>query len=50
VVTIDYITKLHKTTRQRDSIMVVLDKLTKDAHFILVKMTHKEKKILHKFT
>ena len=25
---------------QHDSIMVVVDKLTKDAHFVLVKMTH----------
>jgi hypothetical protein len=49
VVTIDFITKLPRTTRQHDSIMVVVDKLTKDAHFILVKMTHK-KLILHKFT
>jgi hypothetical protein len=28
------------TTRQHDSIMVVVDKLTKDAHFVPVKMTH----------
>jgi len=36
VVTIDFIIKLPRTVRQRDSIMVVVDKLTKDAHFILV--------------
>jgi hypothetical protein len=41
VVTIDFITKLPKTTRQHDSIMVVVDKLTKVAHFILVKLSHK---------
>jgi hypothetical protein len=41
VVTIDFITKLPRTTRQHDSIMVVVDKLTKDAHFIMVKVTHK---------
>ena len=29
------------TWRQHDSIMVVVDKLTKVAHFILVKSTHK---------
>ena len=29
------------TWRQHDSIMVVVDKLTKEAHFILVKSTHK---------
>jgi hypothetical protein len=38
---IDFITKLSKITKQHDSIMVVVDKLTKDAHFILVKLTHK---------
>jgi hypothetical protein len=41
VVTIDFITKFPRTTRQHDSIMVVVDKLTKVAHFIPVKMTHK---------
>ena len=32
VVTIDFITKFPRTTRQHDSIMVVVDKLTKDVH------------------
>jgi hypothetical protein len=41
IVTIDFITKFPRTTRQHDSIMVVVDKLTKVAHFIPVKMTHK---------
>jgi hypothetical protein len=41
VVTIDFITKFPRTTRQHDSIMVVVEKLTKTVHFILVKMTHK---------
>jgi hypothetical protein len=40
VVTIVFITKLTKITRQHDSIMIVVDKLTKDAHFVPVKMTH----------
>jgi hypothetical protein len=40
VVTIDFKTKLTRTTRQHDSIMVVVDKLTKDDHFVHVKMTH----------
>jgi hypothetical protein len=40
VVTIDFITKLSRTERQHDSIMVVVDKLKKDAHFVPVKMTH----------
>jgi hypothetical protein len=40
VVTIDFITKFPRTTRQHDSIIVVVDKLTKDAHFVLIKTTH----------
>jgi hypothetical protein len=46
VVTMDFITKLPKTTKQHDSIMVVVDKLTKGAHFIPVKLTHKETNIV----
>ena len=37
----DFITGLLMTWRQHDSIMVVVDKLTKATHFILVKCTHK---------
>jgi hypothetical protein len=37
----DFITKLPRTTKQHDSIMVVVEKLTKVVHFILVKSTHK---------
>ena len=36
----DFITKLPKTVKQHDSIMVVMDKLTKVAHFIPMKETH----------
>ena len=39
--TINFITKFPKTTRQHDSIMVVVDKIIKATHFILVKWTHK---------
>jgi hypothetical protein len=46
VVTMDFITKLPRTTKQHDSIMVVVDKLTKDAHFIPVNLTHKETNIV----
>jgi hypothetical protein len=42
----DFITKLPKTTKQHDSIMVVVDKLTKYAHFIPVKLTHKASNIV----
>jgi hypothetical protein len=41
VVTMDFITKFPRTAKQHDSIIVVVDKLAKDAHFIPVKSTHK---------
>jgi hypothetical protein len=41
VVTMNFITKLPKTNKQHDSIMVVADKLTKAAHFIPVKLSRK---------
>ena len=37
----DFITGLPMNWRQHDSIIVVVDKLTKATHFILVKSTHK---------
>jgi hypothetical protein len=40
VITIDFITKLPRTKRQHDSIMVVVEKLTKASHFVPVKTTH----------
>jgi hypothetical protein len=46
VLIMDFITKLPKTNKQHDSIMVVVDKLTKSAHFILVMLTHKEANIV----
>jgi hypothetical protein len=41
VVIVDFITKLPRTMKQHDSIMVVVDKITMVAHCILVKTTHK---------
>jgi len=41
VVTIDFITKLPRSSSRHDSIMVVVDKLTKAAHFVPVRSTHK---------
>ena len=41
VISMDFITGLPMTWRQHDSIMVVIDKLTKGAHFIPVKSTHR---------
>ena len=46
MVTIDFITKLPRSTRQHDSIMVVVDKLTKSTHFVPVKSTHKAANIV----
>jgi hypothetical protein len=40
VITMNFITGLHRTNKQHDSIMVVVNKLTKAAHFLLVKTTH----------
>jgi hypothetical protein len=37
--------QLPRTMKHHDSIMVVVDKLTKDVHFIPVKLTHKEANI-----
>jgi hypothetical protein len=45
VVTIYFIRKLPRTMKQHDSIMVVVDKLTKDVNFIPMKTTHKETNI-----
>jgi hypothetical protein len=41
LVTMDFITKLPRTSKQHDAIMVVVEKLTEDAHFIPMKVTHK---------
>ena len=41
IISLDFITRLPRTQKQHDSIMVVVDKLSKSAHFILVKSTHK---------
>ena len=37
----DFIIGLSMSWRQHDSIMVVVDKLTKETHFILINSTHK---------
>ena len=41
LVTIEFIKKFPKTRIHNDSIMMVVDKLTKVAHFIPIKTTHK---------
>ena len=42
----DFITKMPRTAKQHDSIMVVVDNMTKSAHFILVESTHNETNIV----
>jgi hypothetical protein len=42
VVTMDFITKLPRTSKKHDAIMVVVEKITKASHFIPMKVTHKE--------
>ena len=41
VISMDFITGFPMTMRKHDSIMVVVDKLTKTSHFIPVKSTYK---------
>ena len=41
----DFIMGLLRKSRQRDSIMVVVEKLTKVAHFILVKSTNLDSEV-----
>ena len=50
VISMDFIIGLLMTCRQHDSIMVVVDKLTKATHFIPVKSTHKIDDIAKIFT
>jgi hypothetical protein len=40
-ISMDFITRLPTSTRQNDAIMVVVDKLSKSAHFIPIKLTCK---------
>ena len=40
-ISLEFITGFPKTQKQNDSIMVVIDKLSKSAHFIPVKSTFK---------
>jgi hypothetical protein len=45
VVIVDFIANFPKTMMQNDSIMVVVDKLNKETHFIPMKNTHKVENI-----
>lgn len=45
----DFITSLPRRSRQHDSIMVLVDKLTKVAHFIPVKSTNSTSELVQVF-
>ena len=45
----DFITGLLKSKKQNNSIFVVTDKLSKESHFIPVKLTYKEVNIVDIF-
>ena len=45
----DFITGLFKTRKQHDSIMVVVDKLSKEEHFIPIRSTYKSINIVDIF-
>eukprot|EP00253_Pinus_taeda_P019019 PITA_19019 len=48
-ISMDFITRLPKTKRNNDSIFVVVDKLSKAAHFIPVQSTYRATQIAHIF-
>eukprot|EP00253_Pinus_taeda_P012980 PITA_12980 len=48
-ITMDFITGLSKSKKTNDSIMVVVDKLSKSAHFILVQSTYRAAQIANIF-
>ena len=50
IVSLDFITGLPRTQKQHDSIMVVVDKLSKSTHFIPVKSTYKASDIAEIFS
>lgn len=49
VISLDFIIGLAKTSRQHDSIMAMVDKLSKATHFIPVRYVHKASDITHFF-
>eukprot|EP00253_Pinus_taeda_P019990 PITA_19990 len=49
IISMDFITGLPKTKKNNDSIMVVVDKLSKAAHFIPVQSTYRAAQIAHVF-
>jgi hypothetical protein len=50
MISMDFITGLPKTIKQHDAIMVVVDKLSKETHFIPIKSTFKAIDVANVFT
>ncbi|GJX83408.1 ribonuclease H-like domain-containing protein [Tanacetum coccineum] len=48
-ITMDFFTKLPKTTSGQDTIWVIIDRLTKSAHFLLMKETHSMEKLTRQY-
>ncbi|GJY23675.1 putative reverse transcriptase domain-containing protein [Tanacetum coccineum] len=48
-ITMDFVTKLPKTTFGQDTIWVIVDRLTKFAHFLLIKETDSMKKLTRQY-
>src|ERR1044071_4722346 len=44
-ISMDFVTKLPKTPRGHDTIWVIVDRLTKSAHFLPIKETNKTEKL-----
>ena len=44
-ITMDFVTGLPRTTSGNDSIWVIVDRLTKSAHFVAIKVTHSVEKL-----
>jgi hypothetical protein len=49
VMTMDFIARFPRTSKQHDSIMVLVDKLTKVVHFIPLKTSHKATNVVDIF-
>ena len=48
-ITMDFITKLPRTAKQHDSIWVIVDRLTKSAHFLPMRETYSSEKLSEMF-
>ncbi|GKB94512.1 putative reverse transcriptase domain-containing protein, partial [Tanacetum coccineum] len=49
-ITMDFVTKLHKSSSRHDTIWVVVDRLTKSAHFLPIREDYKTEKLAKIYT